>query len=64
MELGYRRCFICVKSDNTTSIRGIEKAGFVRAGSTRLRKVFGVQVSRSMATRKLDHTKEDRRWIA
>ena len=62
-ERGYRRCFICVRPDNGASIRGIEKAGFVRAGSTRLRKVLGVQVSRPQATRVLQ-LEEERRWIA
>lgn len=63
-EHGSQRCFICVKADNTASIRGIEKAGFLRVGSTRLRKVLGVQVSRPKATRQLVQTKEDQRWIA
>ena len=53
-ERGYRRCFICVKEDNLASIRGIEKAGFRRAGSTRVRKAFGLQVSRPRRTRDLD----------
>jgi RimJ/RimL family protein N-acetyltransferase len=44
-ERGYRRCFICVKDDNTASIRGIEKAGFRIAGTTYVRKAFGLQIS-------------------
>ena len=42
----FRRLFICVKSDNSESISGIEKAGFSRVGELRLRKVFGFQTSR------------------
>ena len=63
-ERGYRRCFICVKSDNPASIRGIEKAGFRRVGATRLRKILGVQISVPRATRPLSYTTEDQRWIA
>jgi GNAT superfamily N-acetyltransferase len=61
---GYRRCFICVKSDNVASIRGIEKAGFRPVGMTRLRKVLGVQVSAPRPTHQLGATAEARRWIA
>lgn len=45
-EKGFRRVFICVHEDNLSSISGIEKAGFKRAGRIRLRKVMGIQVSR------------------
>jgi len=50
---GYRRCFICVRDDNLSSIRGIEKSGFRLAGATRFRKAFGFQVSRRLDTRSL-----------
>ena len=52
-ELGYRRCFICVRDDNASSIRGIEKSGFRLVGKTRFRKIFGVQVSRRRDSRRL-----------
>ncbi len=52
-DRGYRRCFICVKDDNVSSIRGIEKSGYRLAGSVRVRKVFGVQASRRRDTRHL-----------
>ena len=55
-QRGYKRCFICVKEDNEPSIRGIEKAGFTRAGSTRIRKALGVQFSRPCRTRDLQST--------
>jgi RimJ/RimL family protein N-acetyltransferase len=63
-ERGYVRCFICVKTDNAASIHGIEKAGFVRVGSTRLRKALGVQISMPWSTRQLAPASEDQRWIA
>ena len=50
---GYERCFICVKDDNVSSIRGIEKSGFDLLGNTRLRKIFGVQISGRFDTRHL-----------
>ncbi len=50
---GYERCFICVNDDNVASIRGIEKAGFRRAGSVHFRKMFGIQVSRRRKTKDL-----------
>lgn len=61
---GCLQCFICVEADNIASIRGIEKAGFQRVGSTRLRKVLGVQVSKPRPTCELAHTTGDQRWIA
>jgi RimJ/RimL family protein N-acetyltransferase len=61
---GFHRCFICVKSDNAASIRGIEKAGFRRVGMTRLRKILGMQVSTPRPTRRLLEVTEERRWIA
>ena len=54
---GCRQCFVCVKDDNTASIRGIEKAGFSRLGCARVRKAFGVQVSRRRDTRTMASTK-------
>ncbi|MGH8542283.1 MAG: GNAT family N-acetyltransferase [Gammaproteobacteria bacterium] len=47
---GYQRCYICVKDDNTPSIRGIEKSGFQPIGSMCLLKAFGVQISRRRTT--------------
>jgi RimJ/RimL family protein N-acetyltransferase len=52
-EKGYEKCFACVKEDNTSSIRGIEKAGFRQVGEMRFRKIFGVQVSRRIDTTNL-----------
>lgn len=42
---GIKRVFICVDKDNIPSIRGIEKAGFKKAGAVRLIKFFGVQLN-------------------
>jgi len=56
---GYLRCFVCAKDDNASSIRGIEKAGFRRAGVVRVRKAFGVQISRKRRTRDLQRTEGD-----
>lgn len=42
---GIERVFMCVHSENVPSIRGIEKAGFTRAGEIRLRKIMGMQIS-------------------
>jgi GNAT superfamily N-acetyltransferase len=47
---GMNRAFMCVHRDNLPSIRGIEKAGFHPVGRIRLRKVFGVQISRKLDT--------------
>lgn len=58
-EQGYQRCFICVNDDNLSSIRGIEKSGFQRAGSMRFRKVFGFQISRRYETRYLTEMEGD-----
>ena len=44
-SIGMERIFMCVHRDNNPSIRGIEKAGFIRVGEIRLRKFFGIQVS-------------------
>jgi RimJ/RimL family protein N-acetyltransferase len=47
---GFSRVFVCVHQDNSASIRGIEKAGFERVASLRLRKILGVQVSKRLVT--------------
>lgn len=47
---GMQRAFICAHRENIPSIRGIEKAGFVRLGEIRLRKVLGFQVSPKLDT--------------
>jgi RimJ/RimL family protein N-acetyltransferase len=52
-QRGFQRCFICVDRDNLPSIRGIEKAGFRRVGDVRLRKLFGMQISRRRSTVRL-----------
>jgi RimJ/RimL family protein N-acetyltransferase len=46
---GANNVFICVHEENRSSVKGIEKAGFKRVGSLRLRKVMGFQVSRRLA---------------
>lgn len=43
---GFKRVFICVRSDNMQSIRGIQKAGFKYLDTICLKKMFGVQVSK------------------
>jgi RimJ/RimL family protein N-acetyltransferase len=50
---GYEKCFICATDDNLASIRGIEKSGFRLVGRTRLRKIFGFQISPRCDTRHL-----------
>jgi len=50
---GYEKCFICVRDDNRSSIRGIEKSGFRLAGRTRLRKIFGFPIGGRRDTRYL-----------
>ena len=52
-NLGTRWIFICVKDDNTASIKGIEKVGFVLLMTKRLRKIFGIQVSQKLNTKEL-----------
>ena len=42
----FSRLFVSVHHHNSSSISGIEKAGFRRVGETRLRKMFGIQISR------------------
>jgi RimJ/RimL family protein N-acetyltransferase len=42
----FSRLFVSVHHHNASSISGIEKAGFRRVGETRLRKMFGIQISR------------------
>ena len=53
---GYERCFICVRDDNLSSIRGIEKSGFRLAGRMNLRKVFGFPIGGRRDTRHLKKT--------
>lgn len=57
----FRRCFVCVRSDNTASIRGIEKAGFHKVGAMVLRKVMGMQVGRPPATSSFEMNGERQR---
>lgn len=45
-ETGYRRAFICVKDDNTSSIRGIEKSGFSSISRITLVKLMGIQLTK------------------
>lgn len=45
-ERRYKRLFICASGKNVPSIRGIEKAGFIKTASLYLIKIFGVQMSR------------------
>lgn len=52
-DKGLQRCFICVKDDNCSSIRGIEKAGFLFVCEITLRKIFGFQVSQKCDTSRL-----------
>lgn len=42
---GTERVFMCVHRDNRASIRGMEKADFIKVGETRLRKFMGIQIS-------------------
>jgi len=49
-ENGYKRVFICVREDNLSSIKGIEKAGFTFITKIKLIKIMGVQVSSRYAT--------------
>ncbi len=60
-ERAFHRCFICVRSDNTASIRGIEKAGFHKVGAMVLRKVMGIQVGRPPATSSFEMNGERQR---
>lgn len=50
---GYQHCFICVKENNISSIRGIEKAGFLVVGQIHFRKIFGFQLNQKYDTRRL-----------
>jgi ribosomal protein S18 acetylase RimI-like enzyme len=49
-DKGMTHVFMCVHKDNTSSIRGIEKAGFERVAALTLRKVLGLQVSKRFVT--------------
>lgn len=51
---GIKRVFICAERNNLASIRGIEKAGFKKAGEVRLRKILGVQVSSRLDTKRIE----------
>ena len=44
-ENGMSWAYICVYPDNYPSVRGIEKAGFMKIGEVRLKKIFGIQIS-------------------
>lgn len=50
---GIQQVFMCVHRDNHSSIRGIEKAGFIKVGEIRLKKIFGVQISPLFDTSRL-----------
>lgn len=47
------RVFMCVRQKNHPSIRGIEKAGFKRAGTFRLLRILGIQISCRISTSNL-----------
>ncbi len=49
---GFKRIYGLAEHTNSASIRGMQKAGFVKVGNVRLVKLFGIQLSR-----KLDLTK-------
>lgn len=50
-EKGYKRVFIGVNEDNTSSIRGIQKAGFNFASRIKLIKVMGIQINRKFSSK-------------
>ena len=52
-QLGILNTYICVKDDNFSSIRGIEKAGYKFIKRIRLIKIMGVQITRKLDVRKL-----------
>ena len=47
---GVKRIFMCVRENNYSSIRGIEKAGFKKVDSFKLRRAFGIQIYPSIKT--------------
>lgn len=47
---GFTHLYMCVHRDNLASIRGIEKAGLVKCGQMRLRKLGGIQLSKRLQT--------------
>lgn len=49
--------FICVKKNNISSIKGIEKAGFEFLKKIRLVKIIGIQITRKQDVRKLKYDK-------
>jgi RimJ/RimL family protein N-acetyltransferase len=53
-EQGYRRVFGLVECSNQVSIKGFEKAHYVKVAEICLRKVFGIQVSRKLDVSKMD----------
>lgn len=53
ISVAVRRVFICADRNNHPSIRGIEKAGFKRAGEVRLRKFMGIQISSRLDTKRI-----------
>ena len=55
-QRGFGKCFICVRDDNVSSIRGIEKSGFRLAGRTHLLKIFGFPIGGRRDTRYLKET--------
>ena len=60
-DKSFQRVFACVASGNKPSIRGIEKAGFKKVGRTRLRKIFGVQISKKINTSEIQICYENNR---
>jgi RimJ/RimL family protein N-acetyltransferase len=50
---GFKNVYMCVHPENSASIRGIEKAGFHYVGNIKLKKVFGLQVSKRFDTTKV-----------
>ena len=50
---GYKRIFGLVEINNSSSIRGLEKAGYKIVGKTHLRKFFGIQISSRFDTSKI-----------
>lgn len=50
---GCERVFMCVDNNNLSSIRGIEKAGFMRVGKIRFLKIMGLQISSQFDTSRI-----------
>jgi RimJ/RimL family protein N-acetyltransferase len=49
-----KRVFMCVKPENKSSIRGIEKAGLLLVGEGRFRKILGIQFSKRQKTSEIN----------